>query len=217
VGQLNTELIAAAAFRVLKERGLQGFTMRAVAESLSVTPMALYTHVPDKAGLAALVVNTSITERPFPQPTGEWRDDLWNIACWTREVRIAHPALAELRRTYRIWSPAMSKHAERWLDLWLQSGLDLERAVEASNTSSMAISGLVENEPLYRDWGLPKNAMVSLTPNARRLFTTAYKPARSFELGVRSIIEGLHTRLSEDQQVRTTGKQAKRRAQRRPR
>jgi AcrR family transcriptional regulator len=214
VGQLNTELIAAAAFRVLKERGLPGFTMRAVAEALGVTPMALYSHVPDKAGLAALVVNTSITQRPFPPPTGVWREDLWNVACWTREARIAHPALAELRRAYRIWSPAMSHHAELWLNLWLQSGLDLERAVLAAGTSSMAINGLVENESIYRDWELPKEAMLSLTPNARRFFMADFKPARSFELGVRSIIEGLHTRLSKDQPMRTTVKPAKRRVRR---
>ena len=214
MGQLNTDLIAAAALGILKKRGLPGFTMRAVAKALSVTPMALYSHVTDKAGLASLVVNTAITQLPFPPPTGVWQEDLWTIAQWTRESRMAHPALAELRRAYRIWTPAMSYHAERWLSPWLQSGLDLERAVLAAGTSSMAINGLVDNESIYHGWVRPERAKVSLTPNTRRFLTASFEPVRSFELGVRSIIEGLHTRLSKDQKRRTTVRPAKRRARR---
>ena len=202
MGQLNTDLIAAAAFGVLKKRGLAGFTMRAVAKALSVTPMALYSHVPDKAGLAALVVNAAITQRPFPRPSGVWQEDMWMMARWTRESRIAHPELVELQRAYRIWTPAMFHQAERWLSLWQQSGLDLERAVRAAGASSLAIGGLVDQEAIYRDWVRPKHAMLSLMPNAHRLLTAEYKPAKTFELGVRSIIEGLHTRLSEDQRRR---------------
>jgi AcrR family transcriptional regulator len=210
VSQLNADLIAAAAFDVLNKRGLPGFTMRAVAQALSVTAMALYSHVPDKAGLAALVVNAAISQRPFPPSTGVWQEDLWMIARWTRESRIAHPALAELQRAYRIWTPAMFHHAERWLSLWQQSGLDLERAVLAAGTSSLAIGGLVDQESIYREWVRPKHAMLSLMPNARRLLTAEYDPTRSFELGVRSIIEGLYTRLSKDQERRTAIKPAKR-------
>ena len=211
MGQLKMDLIAAAAFGVLNERGLAGFTMRAVAKALNVTPMALYSHVPDKAGLAELVVNAAITQRPFPTPTGAWQQDLWMMARWTRESRIAHPELAELQRAYRIWTPAMFHQAERWLSLWQQSGLDLERAVLAAGTSSLAIAGLVDHEAIYREWVRPKRAMLSLMPNARRLLTADYRPARSFELGVRSIIEGLLTRLSKDQEGRAPVTPARRR------
>jgi TetR/AcrR family tetracycline transcriptional repressor len=213
VGQLNTDLIAAAAFSILKKRGVAGFTMRAVARALSVTPMALYGHVRDKAGLAELVVNAAIIQRPLPAPTGVWQEDLWMIARWTRESRHAHPALAELQRAYRIWTPAMFQHAERWVSLWQQSGLDPEQALLAAGTSSLAIAGLVDQESIFREWVRPKHAMLSSMPNARRLLTADYEPAKSFELGVRSIIEGLHTCLSKDQEQRTRINPAKRRRQ----
>jgi TetR/AcrR family tetracycline transcriptional repressor len=103
------------------------FTMRAVAKALRVTPMALYNHVPDKAGLAALVVNASLNEHPLPFATGDWQEDLWQLARWTRERSMACPALAEPQRAYQIWTPAMQHHAEYWISLWQQSGLDPER------------------------------------------------------------------------------------------
>lgn len=210
MAQLNTEIIATTAFAILNRRGIAGFTMRAVAKVLKVTPMALYNYVPDKAGLAALVLNAAIKQRPLPPPTGEWREDLWKIACWVREGKLAYPALAELQRTYRIWTPAMLHHAERWVGVWQHSGLDLRRAVLAASTSSMAIDGLADQESIYREWEPLDHPALQLLPNARLLLTADYKPAKSFELGVRAVIEGLHARLSREKKATTAVKPAKR-------
>ena len=81
--ELDAARIAAAALAVADAQGAGGFTMRAVAEALGVTPMALYHHVEDKAALAALLVDAAIRQHPLPPPTGVWRDDLWTIARWT--------------------------------------------------------------------------------------------------------------------------------------
>src|SRR6476660_10057935 len=123
--------------RVMDERGAEGFTLRAVADELGVTPMALYHHVPDKAGLVALLVEAAIREQELPPPTGNWRDDLWEVARWMRDSVRAHPALGQLRRRYRVWTPSMLPMAERWLSVWQQSGLDVEQASLAAVTSSM--------------------------------------------------------------------------------
>jgi AcrR family transcriptional regulator len=210
VAQLNADIIATTAFGILNRRGVAGFTMRAVAKALRVTPMALYNHVADKAGLAALVVNAAIKQRPLPPPGGVWREDLWKIAAWARESKIAYPALAELQRTYRIWTPAMLHHAERWMGVWQHSGLDLKRAVVAASTSAMAIDGLADVESIYREWVPPDHRALQLMPNARLLLTADYKPAKTFELGVRAIIEGLHAQLSREQKASTRARRAKR-------
>jgi TetR/AcrR family tetracycline transcriptional repressor len=49
--RLNRGRVAQEAARVLRERGLDGLTMHAVAESLGVTAMALYRHVASKEEL----------------------------------------------------------------------------------------------------------------------------------------------------------------------
>src|SRR5690348_5983574 len=117
--------IAAAAMRVADERGAVGFTMRAVAEELGVTAMALYHHVPDKAGLVALIVDASIAEHPLPPPTGVWRAELWELALWMRRSMLDHPAVGKLRHAYRVWTPSIFPMTERWLSVWQQSGLPL--------------------------------------------------------------------------------------------
>jgi AcrR family transcriptional regulator len=199
---LSTDLIAAAAFNILDKHGVTGFTMRAVAKALRVTPMALYNHVADKAALAALVVNEEIHEHPPPTPTGVWQEDLWMVAQWSRERRKAHPALSELQRAYRIWTPAMYQHAERWVSLWQQSGLDAEQAARAASTSGLAIGGLMDLDLLYRETLPEHRSIQSMTPLARSLFSGDRDPSRNFEEGVRAIIEGLYARMLREQQKR---------------
>jgi|HubBroStandDraft_6_1064221.scaffolds.fasta_scaffold78392_3 AcrR family transcriptional regulator len=192
---LDKENIAATALAVLDDRGLSGFTVRAVAGALGVTPMALYYHVHNKAELAALVVDASMHQHPFAIPSGDWREDLWAMARWTREMALAHPAVQEVRRTYRIYTKDILQMADRWLSLWQQSGLELTSAIVAATTSSMAIVGLVGEESIFRELAFPDPVSTMHLPNARLLFQRRHDPKQMYELAVRALIEGLHTRL----------------------
>ena len=199
---LDTRRIAAAGLRVADRGGVTGFTMRAVAEELGVTAMALYHYVPDKAGLVALMVDAAIVERPLPPPTGVWRDDLWNIAAWMRQTSLDHPALGKLRQSYRVWGPSILRVTERWLAVWQQSGLPLTEAVTAAATSSLAITGLVQEEAAYdqTDWPTAEGDL-ALLPNARLVFTQQRDRFADFELLVRALIDGLHARLLASRQA----------------
>jgi AcrR family transcriptional regulator len=196
LADLDKERIAAAALSVVDAGGLAGFTMRAVAEALGVTPMALYHHVEDKAALAVLVVDAANTERALPPPTGVWQDDLWGMARWMRESMLAHPHVAQLRRTWHVWTPSVLRMTERWLNLWQQSGLDLDKAVLAANTSSMAIVGVMDEEMIFRDMKPPGDDMLSWLPSARVAFYRPHDRSAEFELIVRAVIEGIYARLA---------------------
>jgi TetR/AcrR family tetracycline transcriptional repressor len=192
---LDTQSITAAALAILDERGLSGFTIRALADALRVSPMAIYHHVRNKAELATLIVDASTHEHPLATPTGNWQEDLWAMARWTRERALQHPAVQELRRTYRVYTKDMLLMADRWLSLWQQSGLELKSAVVAATTSSMAIAGLIVEETISRDLDVPDPASTAHLPNARLLLQTKYNPEVMFELGVRGLIDGLRARL----------------------
>jgi AcrR family transcriptional regulator len=196
MGELDANRIAAAALAIADDRGVQGFSMRAVAETLGVTPMALYHHVKDKAALAALVVDSAIRERPLPAPTGEWQDDLLAMAKWSRANMVSHPVVGHLRREFDVWTPSMLSVTERWLDLWQQSGLATNEASRAAIASSMAITGLVHEEMLFNTLRKPNAVVLSKLPNIRELFATKPQPEAQFTLTVQSLIEGLHARLS---------------------
>lgn len=194
--ELDTERIASAAMTVIDALGVSGFTMRAVAKALGVTPMALYHHVGDKAGLATLLVDAAVREVPLPPATGEWREDLWAMANWMRQMTLAHPAVSHLRREYAIWTPTILQLSERWLGLWQQSGLGFDRAVLAAISSSKAITGLVGEEILLSEIPLPDEETLSMLPNVRAIYSKDRDPFAEFELAVRSLIDGIHSRLS---------------------
>jgi AcrR family transcriptional regulator len=196
MAELTMQRIAAAALSVADERGASGFTMRAVADAVGVTPMALYHHVEDKAALVALLVDAAISERPLPPPTGSWREDLWEMACWMRESTMVHPAVARLRNKYRVWTASIFPMTERWLSVWQQSGLAFDAALLAASASSTAIIGFVEAELNLEELELPDERQLAPFPNARLTFHLERDGAREFELVVRSVIEGVHARLT---------------------
>jgi AcrR family transcriptional regulator len=196
VADLDLDRIAAAALAVADERGAAGFTMRAVADALDVTPMALYHHVADKSALVALVVDRVVAAVPIPSPTGSWEEDLWQFALWMREIAHSHPAVAELRRSHQVLTPKILPFTERWISVWQQSGLPLEQAIRAAALSSMVLVGLVEEELLWAKMTPPDPSHLTHLPNTRVSFARRSDQAADFELIVRSLIEGLHERLS---------------------
>jgi len=195
---LNVDLIAKTALAVADDKGAAGFTLRAVADALGVTPMALYHHVADKTALVALVVDASLAARPLPTPTGVWQDDLWEIARWTRQIMQDHPAVGKLRQIHRVWTPSALPIAERWLNVWQQSGLPLDKAVTAAVVTSLALTGIVAEEAAVRKMDLPDESMLALLPNARLVFTARRDLEADFELVARALIEGVHARLQRE-------------------
>lgn len=195
MAELDTGRIAAAALALVDEHGLKGFTMRGVARELDVTPMALYHHVRSKAELAELVVNAANAEHPLAPSTGDWREDMWQMARETRQSMLAHPGVAELRRAYRVWTSDVLEKTEYWVTLWQQSGLSRDDAVLAAATSSLAILGLVEDESLRSNKTLVDRELDPSKPNAAALLNFQFDREAIFELAVRSLIDGLHRRL----------------------
>jgi AcrR family transcriptional regulator len=191
--ELDADRIAAAALRIVDADGVRGFTMRAVAEALGVTPMALYHHVADKAALAALVIDAAAREIAFPSPTGDWREDVLAMARWSRQTTLSHPGVGRLRSAYGVWTPSVLRMTEHWVALWRQSGLPLDAAVRAANVSSAAIVGLVASESAWREMAFPDQTLLDQLPNARLAFAARHDPAAAFDLAVTALIDGLRS------------------------
>ncbi|MGF7233908.1 MAG: TetR/AcrR family transcriptional regulator [Frankia sp.] len=194
---LDRRSIAAAALAVADQHGLAGFTMRAVASALGVTPMALYHHVEDKAALAELVIDLVMSERELPPPTGiGWQEDLCEVARWSREAMVVHPAVVHLRREYRVWTPSLSAIVESWLRIWEQSGLGEAETIVAARISRLAVIGFAEEEIVIHGIDPPNRSMPSWLPNPQGMLSGEKEYGAEFELFVRSLVEGLYTRLS---------------------
>jgi AcrR family transcriptional regulator len=58
----TTRRIATAARRLLDKEGMEAVTMRRVAEAVDITPMAIYRHYPDRAGLLNALADMGFEE-----------------------------------------------------------------------------------------------------------------------------------------------------------
>jgi len=195
VPQLDIERIALGALEVADTKGAAGFTIRAVAEELGVSPMAIYHYVHDKAELVALLIDRMALQAAEVPHGGTWRDNLLSVANFMRRSAMDHPALFELQQAYRVWTPSIYKVVELWMGLWRKSGLPPEKALLAANVSGMAIGGLLwqESQSAGDD---PSLEQFNAFQDASKLLNLGLQSGEMFNIGVRAIIEGLYVQLS---------------------
>ena len=92
------------------------------------------------------------------------------LARWMREGTQRHPGIARLRQDHQVWTPTVMSLGERWLGLWLQSGLPLEAAAEGAMTTLMAINGMVDQEAALPSFDVPDDDALAWFPNLRVAF-----------------------------------------------
>jgi AcrR family transcriptional regulator len=99
------------------ERGLAAVSMRAIAERVGVTPMALYPYIGNKTALLDAMLGHLLGQlqpvRAGAAAAGTWRELLGAIARTARAVVTAHPWAAELVFA----RPAVTPDSVRTVDL----------------------------------------------------------------------------------------------------
>ncbi len=89
--RVGADGIVSAAVRWADEHGLDALTMRALAAELGIGPMTLYSHVPDKATLTALMIDQVYSEYDILAPDN---------ASWSESVRAIADANYRLYRQH---------------------------------------------------------------------------------------------------------------------
>ncbi len=105
---LNRALIARTALALVDRHGVEGASMRRVAQKLSVNPTSLYNHVPDRAAMiedVRALVSAKIDSTPL-------RELPWEagLVAWARSYRQAfarHPRTVPLLMTTRASAPVL--------------------------------------------------------------------------------------------------------------
>ncbi|WP_017586133.1 TetR/AcrR family transcriptional regulator [Nocardiopsis ganjiahuensis] len=138
--QLTVERLVEAATGVAEEEGVEALSMRKVAARLGVGAATLYTYVPDKAALLALVVDDMTGQAPLPHTRpGNWRE---KVEAWAREDLASfreHPWLVEITG-----GPFVGPNGFAWMDSALRvfdgTGLSADEAFAVVE----AVDGLVQ-------------------------------------------------------------------------
>jgi AcrR family transcriptional regulator len=122
---LTPERIVREAVAIADRDGLDAVTMRRLAESLGVRPMALYTYVPGKAELLDLMLDTVYREMERTAPAGDgWRDRLTAVAEDNRALFEAHPWAAVVSTSRPPLGPGLMAKYEYELSALTSTGLD---------------------------------------------------------------------------------------------
>lgn len=159
--RFTVDEIAAAALRIVDDRGLDALSMRALAATLGTGPMTVYNYVTDKTGLEELVVAAVVAEISVPPPTDDWRHDVYAVAhaMW-RGVR-AHPAAVPLVLTRRMSSATGFAVAEALVAALTRAGLSDRDRLAAFHGVLGFVTGAAQAElagPLATDTDDPGDA-----------------------------------------------------------
>ena len=113
---LSYDNIVKAAMSIADSEGLQAISMRRIADELGSGTMSLYRYVSSKEQILDLVLNDAYGEIRVPaMVSGDWRNDLRELARQTRTVWARHPWLATLL-TQR---PPFGPNYLRWFEFSL--------------------------------------------------------------------------------------------------
>lgn len=136
---LTTERIVAAAIRVVEAEGLAALSMRRVAVELGVGTASLYTYLPGKAELEALMADAIGAEDPLPDDRpGDWRAKLEAWARHDHEACLRHPWVLQLVAT----ATAPGPNLLRWMDSAL-------RVLEGTGLTEAEKMAVVESVDAY--------------------------------------------------------------------
>lgn len=121
---LSTDSVVDAAIALADAKGLEGVTMRAVADRLGVGTMSLYTYVPGKAELVLLMQDRAVGEL-LPGATAEdWRAGLCAMAEEHWALYERHPWLLDVPLHRSALGPNILDRYEH--DLGIVDGIGLD-------------------------------------------------------------------------------------------
>lgn len=135
-----------AALAIADERGLDAVTMRAVAQWVGVTPMALYPHVRDKAGLLDGMVDRLLGGLPLPDPGQDWQDRLRGTATAMRRLAARHPGAIGLLFVRPAVTPDATRLVDALYQALLDAGVPAEQVPRVERLVSTAVLGFVVSE-----------------------------------------------------------------------
>ena len=144
---LTREAIVEAALGVLDAEGLDGFSMRRVADELDTGAASLYWHVGSKDGLLDLIFDEVIGEQEVPDPDPErWQEQLKQVARTMRETILRHRDIVRISIGRVPMGPNALRYSERVLAILRAGGVPDQLAVLGHHLLISVVNGFTMDE-----------------------------------------------------------------------
>jgi AcrR family transcriptional regulator len=149
---LTQEAIVEAAIKVLDAEGLDGFSMRRVADTLNTGAASLYWHVGSKDGLFDLIFEEIIGEQLEGIPDADpehWQEQLKEVARAMRRTILLHRDIVQLSIGRIPMGPNALRMSEGVLAILRAGAVPDELAVQSYLLMISAVNGFTMDEAGY--------------------------------------------------------------------
>jgi AcrR family transcriptional regulator len=144
---LTQHAIVDAAIKVLDAEGLDGLSMRRIADELDTGPASLYWHVGSKDGLLDLILERIIGEQEVPDPAPErWQEQLKEVFRGMRAMILSHRDVVRISIGRIPMGPNALRWSERVLAILRAGGVPDELAVLGHHLLISAVNGFTIDE-----------------------------------------------------------------------
>jgi AcrR family transcriptional regulator len=121
--------------------GIEGLTMRSLAQELGVVPMALYKHVSNKDEMLDGMVDIIFGEIDLPPADTDWKSAMRRRAVSARQVLARHRWAIGMTESRMRPGPLNLRHHESVLGFLREAGFSIEMAIHAYSTIDSYIYG----------------------------------------------------------------------------
>ena len=200
---LTADAILEAGRQLVERNGVEGLTMRRLAERVGVAPNSLYSHYPDKSALLDAILDSLLAEVIVADlDRVDWRDGIVAVMSASRGVLLAHADLLPHLFARPMRGPHATRLGEETLALLARGGIagpaavDALRALLTFTFGSVALDAprRVEPDPDARQRA--SAAAFASDPASPRMAQLADPLSRpptegAFETGLRWLIDGI--------------------------
>lgn len=108
-GPVTRESVLAAALVIIDRDGVDGLSMRRLAEAVGRDPMIIYRHLPNKAAVLDGVAEAVFAELEVDATDDDWTGQLRSVARSFRALALRHPKVVPLLVTRPLSTPLGSR------------------------------------------------------------------------------------------------------------
>ncbi len=206
--RLSAEQVLAVSVAIADREGLAHVSMRRLGQELSVTPMALYKHFRDKAGLLDAMAERTIGRARFEDDPGQtWEGRLRAVLSGLVALLQEHPWMGRMLVERVVPLPKYLEALEIMLDATREAGLTAEEGAVATQLAVQATVALVDDAPRGKR---PTAVSVEVKAFLRDLDPTSYPNVRAaatplsgqiavatyYRLGIEMIVGGIGALVS---------------------
>ena len=204
---LSKEAVLQAGLRVLRAKGIDGVTMRAVATDLDTGPASLYVYVANRQELLDEMFDLVVSEIDLgddPDPA-RWRDQLESLLLRILATLERHHGIARVPLANVPTGPNSAIVADRVIGLLRAGGVDDRSIGFFIDVVFLYINATAYETAIYVEEGVPKSSIDSdiraafarldpeTIPHTMSMLSalTGGSGEERFRFGIRLMIEGL--------------------------